>query len=95
VNLGTRRRMHSHPTPSTFPHLHCAVADPAAEHFNYPVSLDVRDLVTLDDVMEELKLGPNGYVAPLHHLQPRVPVQVACGRIAGHHKLNFALLTYV
>jgi hypothetical protein len=35
-------------------------ADPAAEHFNYPVSFDVRDLVTLDDVMEEMKLGPNG-----------------------------------
>lgn len=38
------------------PHL----ADPAAENFNYPVSFDVRDLITLEDVMEELKLGPNG-----------------------------------
>lgn len=34
--------------------------DPAAENFNYPVSFDVRDLVTLEDVMEELELGPNG-----------------------------------
>lgn len=35
-------------------------ADPAAEEFKYPVSIDVRDLVTLDDVMEEMQLGPNG-----------------------------------
>jgi len=34
--------------------------DPAAEAFEYPVSFDVRDLVTLEDVMEELQLGPNG-----------------------------------
>jgi hypothetical protein len=34
--------------------------DPAAESFEYPVSFDVRDLVTLDEVMEELQLGPNG-----------------------------------
>lgn len=36
------------------------MADPAAESFAYPVSFDVRDLVTLEDVMEELSLGPNG-----------------------------------
>lgn len=36
------------------------LADPAAEQFNYPVSIDVRDLITLDDVAEELGLGPNG-----------------------------------
>lgn len=35
-------------------------ADPAAENFGYPVSIDVRDLITLEDVMEEMKLGPNG-----------------------------------
>lgn len=35
-------------------------ADPAAEHFNYPVSIDVRDLITLDDVADEFGLGPNG-----------------------------------
>ena len=37
-----------------------SAADPAAEHFNYPVAFDIRDLVSLEDVMEELKLGPNG-----------------------------------
>ena len=34
--------------------------DPAAEHFSYDVAFDIRDLITLDDVAEELKLGPNG-----------------------------------
>ena len=41
----------------------CAHADPAAENFNYPVSFDVRELITLEDVMEEMQLGPNGWVA--------------------------------
>ncbi len=35
-------------------------ADPAADAFSYPVAFDVRDLVTLEDVMEEMELGPNG-----------------------------------
>lgn len=35
-------------------------ADPAAEHFKYDSSVDVRNLITLEDVMEELDLGPNG-----------------------------------
>ncbi|KRX06905.1 P-loop containing nucleoside triphosphate hydrolase [Pseudocohnilembus persalinus] len=34
--------------------------DPAAEVFNYRCDVDIRDLITLDDVMEELELGPNG-----------------------------------
>eukprot|EP00850_Spirogloea_muscicola_P011405 SM000070S21371 [mRNA] locus=s70:505834:508576:- [translate_table: standard] len=34
--------------------------DPAAEHFEYPVSIDIRELVSLEEVMEELNLGPNG-----------------------------------
>ena len=38
-------------------------ADPAAEEFKYPVSIDVRDLITLDDVMSEMQLGPNGCAA--------------------------------
>eukprot|EP00877_Chromochloris_zofingiensis_P007753 jgi/Chrzof1/3230/Cz12g16240.t1 len=38
----------------------CPAADPAAEHFSYPVSIDIRDLISLEDVMEELQLGPNG-----------------------------------
>ncbi|EFN59536.1 hypothetical protein CHLNCDRAFT_48498 [Chlorella variabilis] len=40
--------------------VHVVNLDPAAEEFKYPVSIDVRDLVTLDDVMQEMQLGPNG-----------------------------------
>ena len=34
--------------------------DPAADDFKYPVSGDVRTLICLPDVMEEMNLGPNG-----------------------------------
>eukprot|EP01138_Halocafeteria_seosinensis_P010456 gb/GECG01010676.1/.p1 GENE.gb/GECG01010676.1/~~gb/GECG01010676.1/.p1 ORF type:complete len:273 (+),score=37.32 gb/GECG01010676.1/:1-819(+) len=34
--------------------------DPAAEEFHYQVSADIRNLITVDDVMEELGYGPNG-----------------------------------
>lgn len=34
--------------------------DPAAENFNYDCELDVRELISVDDVMEELEYGPNG-----------------------------------
>lgn len=31
--------------------------DPAAEHFEYPVGWDVRDIISLDDVTETLSFG--------------------------------------
>lgn len=34
--------------------------DPAAESFAYQPDLDIRDLISLEDVMEEMSLGPNG-----------------------------------
>ncbi|KAL5356987.1 putative ATP binding protein [Aspergillus floccosus] len=34
--------------------------DPAAETFSYEPDLDIRELITLEDVMEEMGLGPNG-----------------------------------
>jgi hypothetical protein len=42
----------------------CAVVnlDPANEQTSYPAALDVRDLVTLDEIMEAEDLGPNGGV---------------------------------
>ncbi|EED88133.1 ATP binding protein [Thalassiosira pseudonana CCMP1335] len=40
--------------------VHVINLDPAAEHFRYQVSLDIRDLISVDDVMDELQLGPNG-----------------------------------
>ncbi|CAJ0928626.1 unnamed protein product, partial [Mesorhabditis belari] len=43
-------------------HVMCVNLDPACEHFNYPASVDIRDLISLDDVLEdeELTFGPNG-----------------------------------
>jgi GTPase SAR1 family protein len=46
---GTRRRT-----------IHVANLDPAAEHFGYDLSFDIRDLICVEEVMEELNLGPNG-----------------------------------
>jgi len=34
--------------------------DPGAENFGYTPDLDIRDLISLEDVMEEMSLGPNG-----------------------------------
>jgi len=40
--------------------LFVANLDPAAEEAPYSLSFDIRDLITVQDVMEELDLGPNG-----------------------------------
>ena len=47
----------------------CSVVnlDPANDHTSYPCALDVRDLVTLEEIMVEDELGPNGAV--LHALE--------------------------
>ncbi|SPQ19386.1 f163f074-c2ef-4593-990e-7051447168eb [Thermothielavioides terrestris] len=34
--------------------------DPAAEHFEHQPDLDIKDLISVEDVMEEVGLGPNG-----------------------------------
>lgn len=34
--------------------------DPAAEYIPYKCDVDIRELISLSDVMEEFKLGPNG-----------------------------------
>lgn len=39
---------------------HLVNLDPAAESFEYAPSIDIRDLVSLSDVMSELGYGPNG-----------------------------------
>lgn len=36
--------------------------DPANEQTTYPCAIDVRKLITLDEVMDEEGLGPNGGV---------------------------------
>ncbi|TPX66319.1 hypothetical protein CcCBS67573_g07875 [Chytriomyces confervae] len=40
--------------------IHLVNLDPAAEHFEYKPSIDIRDLITLEDVVSELQYGPNG-----------------------------------
>lgn len=40
--------------------IHLFNLDPAAEHFEYEPTIDIRELITLEDVMEEMELGPNG-----------------------------------
>jgi hypothetical protein len=50
-------------------------ADPAAEEFKYEPSCDIKDLVTLEDVMDECELGPNGCVP----CTPRMPCACAAG----------------
>ncbi|SHO76541.1 Putative GTPase with a role in biogenesis of RNA pol II and polIII [Malassezia sympodialis ATCC 42132] len=40
--------------------IHLFNLDPAAEYFEYEPSIDIRELITLEDVMEEMDLGPNG-----------------------------------
>ena len=34
--------------------------DPAAEKFNYNCDIDIRELISVNDVMQKLKYGPNG-----------------------------------
>ena len=40
--------------------VHLFNLDPAAERFEYEPTIDIRDLINLQDVMEELEFGPNG-----------------------------------
>lgn len=39
---------------------HIVNLDPAAEPNEYEFTVDIRDLISLNDVMEEMELGPNG-----------------------------------
>ena len=58
--------------------VHVVNLDPAAEHFRYPVAADIRDLISLQDVMAELKLGP------LEDLD----VSMGLARFNGHKSVN-------
>ena len=72
--------------------VHVVNLDPAAEHFRYPVAADIRDLISLEDVMTEMKLGPNGgliycmeyLIDNIDWLQARPPAHAA-GATAPHH----------
>ena len=51
-----------HTAPLQRPSTGCA-ADPAAEHFDYDVAFDIRDLINLEDAQQEAQLGPNGCIS--------------------------------
>ena len=40
--------------------MHLFNLDPAAESFEVTPSIDIRDLISLEEVMEDLEYGPNG-----------------------------------
>jgi GPN-loop GTPase len=40
--------------------IHLFNLDPAAENFEYEPTIDIKDLISLEEVMEDLELGPNG-----------------------------------
>ncbi|TPX60124.1 hypothetical protein PhCBS80983_g01977 [Powellomyces hirtus] len=40
--------------------MHLVNLDPAADTFDYKPTVDIRDLISLEDVQEELGYGPNG-----------------------------------
>jgi GTPase SAR1 family protein len=40
--------------------IHVANLDPAAEYYQYDAEFDIRDLISLEEVMEEYGYGPNG-----------------------------------
>ncbi|KAF9028524.1 hypothetical protein BDP27DRAFT_1387064 [Rhodocollybia butyracea] len=48
------------PTIETRPPIHIVNLDPANDNIPYPCSINITDLITLQNVMDELGLGPNG-----------------------------------
>ena len=50
--------------------VHIVNLDPVAENFKYSVATNIRELISLEDVMEELNLGPNGgLIYCMEHLE--------------------------
>lgn len=53
---------------------HVVNMDPAADNFGYEAALDLRALVTVDDVMEAMELGPNGaLMCAMEFLEEHIP----------------------
>ncbi|KAJ3259322.1 ATP binding protein [Boothiomyces macroporosus] len=40
--------------------IHLVNLDPAAEYFEYEPTIDIKNLITLEEVMQQLNYGPNG-----------------------------------
>jgi hypothetical protein len=45
--------------------------DPAAENFDFEPDVDIKDLISLDDAMEEMQLGPNGAMMACFEYSPK------------------------
>lgn len=50
--------------------------DPAADNLPYKCDLDIRDLITLDDVVEELNYGPNGGLVYCMEYKITITIQI-------------------
>ncbi|KAF7242436.1 GPN-loop GTPase 2 [Varanus komodoensis] len=63
--------------------------DPANEGIPYPCAVDVSELVTLEDVMEHLKLGPNGgLIYCMEYLEANIDwLQEKLAQFKGHYFL--------
>jgi GTPase SAR1 family protein len=63
---------------STNRSMHLFNLDPAAENFgNHTPSVDIRDLIGLEDVMEDLDFGPNGGLIYCFECAARIGAQKA------------------
>ena len=51
--------------------------DPAAEDFDFEPDVDIKNLISLDDAMEEMQLGPNGAMMACFECAPPLPTAAA------------------
>ncbi|KAA1071362.1 ATP binding protein, variant 2 [Puccinia graminis f. sp. tritici] len=72
--------------------IHLFNLDPAAEEFEYEPSIDIRDLISLEDVMEELELGPNGGLVYCFELSQTLDRSESKNQVNGDFLLIFRYL---
>ena len=46
--------------------IYCANLDPGCDSYTYDAAFDVRELIGVEDVMEEMEMGPNGATIYCH-----------------------------
>lgn len=73
----------------------CSVVnlDPANDRTTYPAAVDVRDLVTIDDIMEQEDLGPNGGVLyALEELEENFEwLETGLKELGGPHRIHLTI----
>ncbi len=74
----------------------CSVVnlDPANDQTSYPCALDVRDLITLDEIMKDEELGPNGGVLyALEELEHNIDwLEQGLGQLGGKMRMHKIVL---